>query len=68
MLGRGLAKRSPEAVRALYADIAGKLYDGTMSAPVDSTYPIEDIKSALALAQRTGRNGKVLILPNGPLA
>lgn len=68
MLGRRLAKRSPKAVRALYADLASKLCDGTMSAPADSTYPIEDIKSALAHAQRAGRNGKVLILPNGPLA
>jgi NADPH:quinone reductase-like Zn-dependent oxidoreductase len=68
MLGRGLAKRSPQAVRALYADLAGKLRDGAMCAPVDSTYPIEDIKGAIAHAQRGGRNGKVLVLPNGPLA
>ena len=35
--------------------------------PIDATYPIEDIKQALAHAQRGGRNGKVLVLPNGPL-
>ena len=33
MLGCGLAKRSPKAVRALHADLASKLRDGTMSAP-----------------------------------
>jgi NADPH:quinone reductase-like Zn-dependent oxidoreductase len=67
MLGDGLAKRTPEAVRALYAELAGKLRDGILTAPIDSTYPIEDIKAALAHAQRGGRHGKVLVLPNGPI-
>jgi trans-2-enoyl-CoA reductase len=67
MLGRGLAKRTPETVRALYADLAVRLRDGVLKAPIDATYPIEDIKEALAHAQRGGRGGKVLVLPNGPL-
>ena len=66
-LGNGLAKRSPEQVRALYADLALKLRDGVLKAPIDASYPIESIKEALAHAQRGGRNGKVLVLPNGPL-
>jgi NADPH:quinone reductase-like Zn-dependent oxidoreductase len=66
-LGRGLAKRSPQQVRALYADLAIKLRDGVLQAPIEATYPIEDIKQALTHAQRGGRNGKVLVLPNGPL-
>lgn len=67
MLGRGLAKRSPEAVRALYADLGTKLRDGTLRAPIDSSYPIEAIRQALLHAQRAGRHGKILVLPNGPL-
>ena len=67
MLGDGLAKRTPEAVRALYADLAGKLRDGVLQAPIDSTYPIEEIKQALAHAQQGGRHGKILVLPNGPI-
>ncbi len=67
MLGDGLARRSREQVRALYADLAAKLRDGVLKAPVDATYPIDDIKAALAHAQRGHRNGKVLVLPNGPL-
>jgi len=67
MLGDGLAKRSPEAVRTLYADLAVKLRDGALQAPLDATYPIDEIKTALAHAQRGGRHGKVLVLPNGPL-
>jgi NADPH:quinone reductase-like Zn-dependent oxidoreductase len=67
ILGRGLAKRSPEQVRALYADLGGKLRDGMLRAPIDSTYPIDQIKEALIHAQRAGRHGKILVLPNGPL-
>ena len=67
MLGDGLAKRTREQVRALYADLAAKLGNGILRAPVDATYPIDDIKAALAHAQRGHRNGKVLVLPNGPL-
>ena len=66
-LGRGLAKRNLDQVRALYTDLATKLRDGVLSAPVDSTYPIERIKDALGHAQRAGRHGKILVLPNGPL-
>ncbi len=67
MLGRGLAKRTPEAVHALYAELALKLRDGVLKAPIDAVYPIEEIKTALAHAQQGGRNGKVLVLPNGKL-
>jgi trans-2-enoyl-CoA reductase len=66
-LGRGLAKRTPEQVRAVYADLATQLRDGKLKAPIDAFYPIEEIRSALIRAQQGGRNGKVLVLPNGPL-
>jgi mitochondrial enoyl-[acyl-carrier protein] reductase / trans-2-enoyl-CoA reductase len=67
MLGDGLAKRGREEVRAIYADLGNKLRDGVLKAPIDATYPIEEIKQALAHAQRGGRDGKVLVLPNGPV-
>jgi NADPH:quinone reductase-like Zn-dependent oxidoreductase len=66
-LGRGLAKRTPEQVRAIYGDLAAKLRDGVLKAPVDATYQIEEIRAALIRAQQGGRRGKVLVLPNGPL-
>jgi NADPH:quinone reductase-like Zn-dependent oxidoreductase len=66
-LGNGLAKRNPEQVRAIYADLAVKLRDGVLKAPIDASYPIASIKEALRRAQQGGRNGKVLVLPNGPL-
>src|SRR5712691_8010248 len=66
-LGRGLAKRTHEQVRTIYADLAMKLRDGVLRAPIDAFYPIEEIRSALIRAQQGGRNGKVLVLPDGPL-
>ena len=66
-LGRGLAKRTREQVREIYADLAAKVSDGALRAPVDATYPIEEIRFALIRAQQGGRNGKVLVLPNGPI-
>lgn len=66
-LGDGLAKRTKTQVRATYADLAAKLHDGVLNAPIEAFYPIDDIKTALAHAQRGGRAGKVLVLPNGPL-
>ena len=67
MLGDSLARRSRGEVRALYADLGAKLRDGVLKAPIEATYPIDDIKLALAHAQRGHRHGKVLVLPNGPL-
>src|SRR5712691_5370566 len=66
-LGRGLAKRTPDEVRRLYAELAAKLRDGVLKAPIDARYPIEEIKAALVRAQQGGRSGKVVVLPNGPL-
>src|SRR6266404_3046443 len=51
-LGRGLAKRTPEEVRRLYAELAAKLRDGVLKAPIDARYPIEEIKAALVRAQQ----------------
>jgi NADPH:quinone reductase-like Zn-dependent oxidoreductase len=66
-LSIGLERRSPAQVRMLYAGLAEMVRDGRIHSPVDATYPIEQIKQALAHAQRGGRNGKILVLPNGPL-
>jgi NADPH:quinone reductase-like Zn-dependent oxidoreductase len=64
MLGRFLARRSPAEIRAIYADLAGQVMAGRLHAPVDTVYPIENIKDALAHADKGGRNGKILVSPN----
>src|SRR4029079_10356342 len=67
MLGRFLAKRNAQKIREIYADLAAQVMDGKLSAPVDTVYPIEQIKEALAHADKGGRNGKILVSPNGAL-
>ena len=64
MLGRFLARRSPAEIRAIYADLGGQVMAGKLSAPVDTVYPIENIKEALAHADKGGRNGKILVSPS----
>jgi len=67
MLGRFLARRTPAQVRAIYADLARQVMAGRLSAPVDTVYPIEQIREALAHADKGGRNGKILVSPNGSI-
>ena len=54
-------------VAALYGKLAARVADGSLHVPVQATYPIEDIKQALALANGYRRAGKVLVTPNGKL-
>ena len=67
-LMRALAPRSPEQVRAIYADLGQQILTGALpAAPVEKVYAIEEIKAALAHAQRGERGGKILVAPNGPV-
>jgi trans-2-enoyl-CoA reductase len=66
-LGRALAKRSLDQIRAIYGDLGAQVLDGTLSAPVEKVYPIEEIRTAIAHAQRGERSGKILVAPNGPV-
>jgi mitochondrial enoyl-[acyl-carrier protein] reductase / trans-2-enoyl-CoA reductase len=65
ILGRGLATRSLAQIRAIYADLGEQVCKGVLSAPVERVYPIEEIRDALAHAQRGERSGKILVAPNG---
>jgi NADPH:quinone reductase-like Zn-dependent oxidoreductase len=67
ILGRFLARRSLEQIRQIYADLGRQIVDGTLSAPVEKVYAIEEITTALAHAQRGERIGKILVAPNGPM-
>ena len=66
-LANFIQRSTPDEIRAMYANMAGKFLDGTLSVPVEATYPIENAKRALAHAYRENRNGKVLLLPNGQI-
>jgi trans-2-enoyl-CoA reductase len=65
ILGRALARRSLADVRTMYADLGEQVLKGTLSAPVEKVYPIEEIKAALQHAQQGERAGKILVAPNG---
>ncbi len=67
MLGRFLSKRTPEKIRAIYADLGEQVKEGRLHAPVDTVYPIDKIKDALAHADKGGRNGKILVSPSGAI-
>lgn len=53
---------------ALYAELAERVSSGELKANVEAVYAIEDIESALAHAARAGRDGKILVTPNGSLS
>jgi trans-2-enoyl-CoA reductase len=67
ILGRALARRSLDEIRAIYADLGEQILKGILSAPVERVYPIEEIRAALTHAQRSERQGKFLVAPNGPV-
>jgi mitochondrial enoyl-[acyl-carrier protein] reductase / trans-2-enoyl-CoA reductase len=66
-LQKALTSMARPNLEALYAELAARVADGTLRVEVEATYPIEEIKAALAHAQREGRTGKILVLPNGPV-
>lgn len=67
MLGRFMARRSAQQIRDIYADLAAQVMSGELNAPVDTVYPIDRIKDALAHADKGGRNGKILVSPTGSI-
>jgi NADPH:quinone reductase-like Zn-dependent oxidoreductase len=55
----------PPEVAALYGGLVRRIADGKLTMPVQATFPIEEIKQALTLADGYRRSGKVLVTPNG---
>ena len=68
ILGRALAPRSRAQVRAIYAELGEQARAGLLTAPVERVYPIDDIRAAVAHAERASAQGKILVAPNGPVA
>ena len=52
---------------ALYAKLAAHIADGILRVPVQATFPIDDIRQAVALSNAYRRAGKVLMTPNGAI-
>jgi NADPH:quinone reductase-like Zn-dependent oxidoreductase len=64
-LAAWLRKMPPPEVAALYGGLVRRIADGKLTVPVQATFPIEEIKQALTLADGYRRSGKVLVTPNG---
>jgi NADPH:quinone reductase-like Zn-dependent oxidoreductase len=54
---------SREAQVALMSRMAKLVADGTLHAPVEATFTLEDIREALTRSMEGGRQGKVLLTP-----
>jgi NADPH:quinone reductase-like Zn-dependent oxidoreductase len=65
-LQKALTAMARGDLQELYADLAGRIASGALRVEVEATYPIAEIKVALAHAEREGRGGKILVTPNGP--
>ena len=67
MLGRFLMRRNRAQITAIYDLLAQRIADGRIAVPVEQVYPIEEIAAALRHSEAYGRDGKILVAPNGPL-
>lgn len=52
---------SKDEVSALFEKIFALIREGVLRAPVDSVYPISDVKNAMTRASEGGRSGKVML-------
>ncbi len=59
-------RHSPRAeIEAVYRELEALVADGTLKAPVEATYPLEEYQTAFEHARRAGRGGKVLFTFEG---
>lgn len=52
-------------LREIYFKLGSLVENGTLVVPVEETYPIDRIRDAVQHAGRTGRSGKIIVLPTG---
>lgn len=63
-LSQWFKKATPEARRAVFAQIGAHIARGELHARVHARYAITDIKKAVADAARGARSGKIVMVPN----
>ncbi len=62
-LAKWFSQASREAQRALYGELTKLIATGKLSARIGATYPVSQIKEAVAAAHAGERDGKILIVP-----
>lgn len=60
-LTRWLKSAPRHEIDSLFEKLAGYMVDRSLGIPVDTVYPLDQIRDAVAHAQQPGRNGKILI-------
>ncbi|NTV65666.1 MAG: zinc-dependent alcohol dehydrogenase family protein [Oscillochloris sp.] len=53
---------SPAQIAALFETVTPLVADGTLCAPIAAEYSLEDVRQAVATAEGSERNGKVLLI------
>ncbi|MGI9452406.1 MAG: zinc-dependent alcohol dehydrogenase family protein [Geminicoccaceae bacterium] len=66
-LQKMLTSMARSEAEALYQNLGARVLSGDLHIEVEATYPIDEIKDAVDHAGRSGRGGKILVLPNGPI-
>lgn len=64
-VGDWFAQAGPEEIAGLYRELLGPVRTGELVMPVDATYGLDDVASALRHADGRGRGGKVLLVGPG---
>ena len=62
-VSRWIENSPREELEAVYENLAGRIVSGTLLQPIDSTYPLEAYREALAKLEAPDRSGKVLFVP-----
>ncbi len=63
-LSKHLGQAPRQDIEALYQELSQRMAEGDVHVPVEATYGIDEIQTALAHAARSGRDGKILVTPN----
>lgn len=64
-LAKWFETATPEELQATFGAVIGLIASGALKANISSTYTLDQIKEAVTVAGDGGRDGKVLLLPNG---
>jgi len=57
-------KATPQRQQQVFAELAALIAGGRLKARIQATFPLEQIKEAVALAAQGERDGKILLTPN----
>ncbi|TNM38390.1 zinc-binding dehydrogenase [Nocardioides albidus] len=52
-----------EQRRALFGELIQRIGEGSLTLPVEATYPLDDVRAAAAANAEPGRSGKILLRP-----